>query len=84
LSVPFEAILLIFQAGVEVEYWRTFLEVEDRKQEGRDPGSLTDGSKILSCTSLYLLLKLFIVLNEMSLVVYFLVGCGKQFSEILF
>jgi len=37
LSVSFKAILLIFQAGVEVEYWRTSLEVEDRKQGGQGP-----------------------------------------------
>ena len=41
-------------------------------REGRDPGSPRDGKKCNS--ALYLLLYLFIVLNEMFPLVYFLVG----------
>ena len=53
-------------------------------REGRDPGSPRDGRQILSCTSLYMLLYLFMVLNEMFPLVYFLEGyVGKVFGNIV-
>ena len=58
----------MFQADDEVEYW---------KQGGQGPGSPRDGKKCNS--ALYLLLYLFIVLNEMFPLVYFLVGYVENF-----
>ena len=56
-KVSFKAFLLIFQDGVELEYWRICLEVEGREQGEQGP-RIPHGwqRNIFPCTSLFLLL----------------------------